>query len=529
MTANIQALLKQYQQKYPLYTKDNIVDLMLQDGVITIEIAKKIKAGISLFTIENQLPSHKEENSFNSTEIFGGYFTSQTSLPKTNFNGKIEQTFQSEKQGDCWLLSDINTLNETEWGKKAIFEAIKPNPDGSVTIKFKGSPIEQKEFHITAQEIENAKNSGHYSNGDDDMIGFELATEKLSKILVKKGLANRITLFDKLTDHQSYIAGGGVYFENGYTLDISQLITGRNDVEVSFSQETKVPNEVLKFISENAEIACVCTFISDCLVEREEDAPIHGGHAYAVKKIVYGKYAIVIDPYHTDQTIRLPWEYFKNNLQKLNIASQDNKTRENIDNLLPQKLKEEIVESNNSSAEINNRLAKLHIASETAEKFPEVAKTLLSFGFDTEDILFDEINVAWEDGYGNIYCEAKDFETNYRVMKLEHQNSNSKEEPNTNNINKDNVLLLLNIKPDFIGYLDNYKSGWGQGKEKKALIMPIINALIQKAEEEEISNEIIANFKNKCLKELDAKFYTNEKVIIQEIDKLKSLLKPHNK
>jgi len=526
MAGKIQELLNQYQQKYPLYTMANIADLMLKDGVITSDVANKIKEGVSLFIIDNQLSLQREENNFNSTEIFGGYFTSKKSLPKTNFNRKIEPTFQSKKQGDCWLLSDINALNQTEWGKKAIFDAVNPNPDGSVTIKFKGSPIEQKEFNITAQEIEVARNSRYYSNGDDDMIAFEIATEKLSKILVKKGLANRITNFDNLTDPKSYIAGGGVYFNDGHTLDISHLITGRKDVEVSFSQEIKVPDAILRYISDNTKTSSVCTFMSDYLIEREEDAPIHGGHAYAVKKIVYGKYVIVIDPYHADQTIKLSWEYFKNNIEKLNVSAQDTETRECIDRLLPIGLKNQIEESYQNSAEINNQTSKRQKANDTYDNiFPNVAKILISYGFESEDIMFDKINVSWTDSYGHTLHDAKTFEIEYKSIKDEYmKNNNSSNEPNTKDINKDNVLLLLDIKPNFIEYLDKSKSGWGNGKKKKALIMPIITALIQKAEEQEISPKVIEDFKNQCLKELDAKFYTDEKVIIQEVDKLRSIL-----
>ena len=87
------------------------------------------------------------------------------------------------------LHDDIDTickLEDVEKLRKAIEEAIVPDTYGNngVTIKFKGSPIKQKEFYITAEEIAKARESGNYSSGDDDMIAFELATEKTFKAVV---------------------------------------------------------------------------------------------------------------------------------------------------------------------------------------------------------------------------------------------------------------------------------------------------------------------------------------------------------
>ena len=53
MAGEIQALFDKYQKWYPYYSRDAIVDLMLQKGVITSDVAKKIKSGMSLFLIDN--------------------------------------------------------------------------------------------------------------------------------------------------------------------------------------------------------------------------------------------------------------------------------------------------------------------------------------------------------------------------------------------------------------------------------------------------------------------------------------------
>ena len=62
-------------------------------------------------------------------------------------------------------------------------------------------------------------------------------------------------------------------------------------------------------------------------------------------------------------------------------------------------------------------------------------------------------------------------------------------------------------------------------KVKKNLILPIINALAEKAKEVGIDKSTIDDFKTKCNKELDATFYTDEKVIQNEVEKIVKLIK----
>ena len=55
MAGEIQALFDKYQNWHPYYSRDAIVDMMLEDGVITADAAKKIKSGLSLFLIDNSI------------------------------------------------------------------------------------------------------------------------------------------------------------------------------------------------------------------------------------------------------------------------------------------------------------------------------------------------------------------------------------------------------------------------------------------------------------------------------------------
>ena len=50
-----------------------------------------------------------------------------------NVNGQIEATKQG-RSGDCWLLSDINSMSQTEWGKQAISDAVKSDGAGGANV-----------------------------------------------------------------------------------------------------------------------------------------------------------------------------------------------------------------------------------------------------------------------------------------------------------------------------------------------------------------------------------------------------------
>ena len=91
-------------------------------------------------------------------------------------------------------------------------------------------------------------------------------------------------------------------------------------------------------------------------------------------------------------------------------------------------------------------------------------------------------------------------------------------------VNKDNVVKLLKTYPGLIRDLDTYKSGWGNGDDKKTLIEPVINALTERAREAKIDNNTITQFRKNCMKELDAMFYTNIDVVISEVQNLLNLI-----
>ena len=84
------------------------------------------------------------------------------------------------------------------------------------------------------------------------------------------------------------------------------------------------------------------------------------------------------------------------------------------------------------------------------------------------------------------------------------------------------MTLFYDVKAidSIISNLDYYKSGWGNSKAKKELIAPLVDKLCAKARQVGVPSKLIQETKDTCYKELDATFYTDEKVIISALEKL---------
>lgn len=103
-----------------------------------------------------------------------------TNSPQLTADGYIDPSTQGIS-GDCWLLSGLSALSETQWGRDAIKEAINIKENGDIIITLKGAYGNKKQFKITSSELEAAKNNNKYSTGDIDVLAIELAVEKYRK------------------------------------------------------------------------------------------------------------------------------------------------------------------------------------------------------------------------------------------------------------------------------------------------------------------------------------------------------------
>lgn len=95
-------------------------------------------------------------------------------------NGEIDESVKQGGTGDCWVLTGILSLTATAEGKALIKSSLEIQKNGDVIVNFKGLGYS---IRVTAAEIkkhdtDDIKNDA-FSNGDNDMLVFELAVEKL--------------------------------------------------------------------------------------------------------------------------------------------------------------------------------------------------------------------------------------------------------------------------------------------------------------------------------------------------------------
>lgn len=89
----------------------------------------------------------------------------------TELDGEIGASAQG-KAGDCGVISAINSLSMTEFGREAIKNAVSVDEAGNITVKF--AAIGQ-EYTVTPSEL----NKSRFTTGDPDVRAIEIAYEKL--------------------------------------------------------------------------------------------------------------------------------------------------------------------------------------------------------------------------------------------------------------------------------------------------------------------------------------------------------------
>ena len=106
-------------------------------------------------------------------------------LKMSTCDGMIGE-FKQGASGDCWLLSGLRALSTSPIGVDIIKNSITKNDDGSVSVQFKGLnssyTITEEEFNRATQSFVTSPDGVKervYSNGDADVLVFELAAEKL--------------------------------------------------------------------------------------------------------------------------------------------------------------------------------------------------------------------------------------------------------------------------------------------------------------------------------------------------------------
>ena len=205
---------------------------------------------------------------------------------------------QSLETGDCWLLSGVNSLNTTKWGKKIIKDALRPDGEGGVIVTLKGANSPQKEYRVTLSELDKALLSGKYSVGDDDMLAIELAVEKYARKQITDG---------KLGKSPEKAIDGGI------DRNMMYLLSGTPTHD--FHQKDPYIDSALDKILNNPHKYCAyCSF-------KENTEHLTLNHAYSIKEIKKdsngNKVVVLINPQDSLEPETVPYEEFRSNLQLL--------------------------------------------------------------------------------------------------------------------------------------------------------------------------------------------------------------------
>lgn len=230
-------------------------------------------------------------------------------------NGKIEDSKQGNT-GDCWLLSSVNALSYSDKGKQIIKNALEYDENGT-TVHLKGVG----DYYVSNDELQEAEkakklNSTLYTNGDDDMLVFELAVEKVRKDIVENGTLDftkealeegRISCF--LTD--SVPMARNTMLDGGTADEALYYITGKKP-EFEFldiSHKDKMIDDFIKDDNENLVMAANLSSDREIKDIDGNDIKLSGPHGYSVKAADKNSVTIV-NPWDSTACISIPRETF---------------------------------------------------------------------------------------------------------------------------------------------------------------------------------------------------------------------------
>lgn len=280
------------------------------------------------------------------------------SVIKNEANGEIESFEQGDYREDCWLLSQLNGLNQTTWGKEAIKNSVIKNPDtNSYTIKFAGVNFETT---ITQEDILNARERiERYSDGDLDVLLFELATERYLKQEVEKGHIVReedvlkgnvssgtLTMQYFLTGKTGHCFCMIRLSEEEHKASIENVCKENEKLKntlkhqqnyVSNAYDKKTMAELLNKISKYKNCAMTCSF---CESEDWYNAQMYSkdsktdnfsnqsAHSYTIKNIVKDSNGNIIDielsnPWDSDTPIHKTLDEFLDKMSQISITTED--------------------------------------------------------------------------------------------------------------------------------------------------------------------------------------------------------------
>lgn len=211
-------------------------------------------------------------------------------------DGIIQGGKQGSDAGDCWLLAQMNSISKTDWGKKALSEAITKDDKGNYVVHFKGV---DKDIKITQKEFNKAQKSSNYSKGDADALLYELAVERH---------------FKDANLNKGTIRGNNLAGEDS----LQYLLTGNMGKETDQLQTMEIIlKEMGKNPDNNNNISATYVYL-DTHPDNVEDM----NHAMSVQRVILDEKGeidkvVVLNSYTPNKPETISYKQFKNNNIKM--------------------------------------------------------------------------------------------------------------------------------------------------------------------------------------------------------------------
>jgi len=292
----------------------NEVTLYNVDGVVK---AQAVGNGeVNFPDIYNQIAS-----AANSAEGIDG--DDSAPVATNGVNGEFDEQIKQGGTGDCWLISGLLALNSTPEGKQIIKDSITVNDDGSVTVDFKGvgasytiSPEELQKY-----DTDNISNDA-FSNGDNDMLVFELAVSKLKSDIA----AGAINIGVSSSSYEGY---SDASIEGGFAQQVIYFMTGRtaqtygvqssSKADIAAGLENSTIYSVLQDAAENPPTVLTCamyygTKTATCVDGRTFNVDLRDyGHAFAITGVdAENQTVTIVNPWDSNKPYTMSWSEFAN-------------------------------------------------------------------------------------------------------------------------------------------------------------------------------------------------------------------------
>jgi len=215
-------------------------------------------------------------------------------------DGIIQGGKQGSDAGDCWLLAEMNSMAQTDWGKEAFKNAIKTNENGDYEVNFKGI---DKTVTITQKEFKRAQGDSKYSSGDADALLYELAVERH----FKENDINNGTIYG------NQVAGEA---------SLQYLMTGSTGKETKYKEHME---PVLKAMGENPENnnGISATYIYNA----DYDGNKPRGHVVSIQQVILDDKKnvdkiVIKDSYRPDSSQTISFKSFKRSVTSFGYVTR---------------------------------------------------------------------------------------------------------------------------------------------------------------------------------------------------------------